>query len=137
MNKKGFTLIEVLAVIVVLGTISVIFIPNVIKILNDNNLKIYKIKENELLKAAKSYAEYDEDFVSPTETDPTRYITMPTLVSKNYMNKILDTKTGNECSAFVKVTLSNVYGYEYEACLLCDEYKTNKTFCTTSTYENI
>lgn len=137
MNKRGFTLVEVLAVVVVLGIIAGLFIPNVSKILRDNNLKIYKIKESELLKASKTYADYDENFIPPTQSEPARYITMPTLVSKNYMNKILDTKTGNECNAFVKVTLNSVYGYDYEACLICDEYKTDKEFCNSSTYDNL
>ena len=135
-NKKGFTLIELLAVIIVLGTLATIFVPNTIKLLRENNLKIYKIKESELLKAAKSYAEYDEDFTPPTASEE-RYITMPQLVSKNYMSKILDTTSGSECDAFVKVTLNNVYGYNYEACLLCDEYVTDKEFCTSSTYKNL
>jgi len=137
MKKRGFTLVELLAVIVILGTIAMIFIPNTIKLLKENNLKIYKVKENELLKAAKSYAEYDDNFIEPTSSEPVRYITMPTLVSGNYMNKILDTTSGNECNAFVKVTLSSIYGYDYEACLLCDEYKTDKEFCTASIYQNL
>ena len=139
MNKKsnrGFTLVEVLAVITILGLISIIFIPNAMKILKDNNLKIYKIKEKELITAAKDYAEYDKDFIPPTN-GVEKYVTMPQLVSGNYMNKILDNNTGNECTAFVKVTLSDVYGYNYDACLICDEYKSNKDFCNLAIYNDI
>lgn len=136
MNKRGFTLVELLAVIVVLSSLALIFVPNAIKILKDNNLKIYKIKENELLKAAKTYAEYEKEFVPPTASKAS-YVTMPQLVSKNYINKILDTSSGNECDAFVKVTLNSIYGYDYEACLLCEEYVTDKDFCSSTTYKNL
>ena len=53
------------------------------------------------------------------------------------MNKILDTSSGKECRAFVRVTLNDISGYNYEACLLCDEYSTNKSFCNSTTYESL
>lgn len=36
MNKKGFTLVELLAVIVIIGIISLIAVPNVVNIINSN-----------------------------------------------------------------------------------------------------
>lgn len=135
--KKGFTLVEVLAVIVILGLMAVIFVPNTIKILKENNLKIYKIKENELIKAAKDYAEYDEGFIAPTSSGTYKYVTMPQLVKGSYMNKIIDTTSGKECSAFVRISLNDIYGYNYEACLICEEYKTNKDFCSAVNYSNL
>lgn len=134
-NTRAFTLIEVLAVIIVLGFIATIFIPNAMEILNENGLKIYKIKEKELVNAAKDYAEYDKNFIAPTK-ETEKYVTMPQLVSGSYMDKILD-NNGNECTAFVKVTLSDVYGYNYDACLICDEYRTDKDFCKLDVYNNL
>lgn len=135
-NNYGFTLIEVLAVIVVLGFITTLFIPNALKILEDNNVKIYKIKEKELVNAAEQYALYSGKFNPPTSSQE-RYVMMPELVSFNYMNKILDNKTGNECKAFVKVTLNDIYGYNYDACLICDGYKSNSDFCELSIYNSL
>lgn len=137
MKKNGFTLVELLAVIIILGIITTIFVPNTIKLLKENNLKIYKIKENELVKVAKDYANYDKNFSSPTVDTPEKYITMTQLVEGGYMNSILDTSSGKECRAFVKVTINSVNGYNYEACLLCDEYSTNKSFCNSTTYQGL
>ena len=137
MKKNGFTLVELLAVIIILGVITTIFVPNTIKLLKENNLKIYKIKESELVKAAKDYTNYDKNFSSPTVEVPVKYITMTQLVEGSYMNKILDTSSGKECRAFVKVTLNDISGYNYEVCLLCDEYSTNKSFCNSTTYESL
>ena len=50
-NKKGFTLVEVLAVIVVLGLISVIIVPKVINTVNDSKKESYKASVNNLVKA--------------------------------------------------------------------------------------
>ena len=87
MKKNGFTLVELLVVIILLGLIVTLFIPNVIKILKQNNTNIYKVKENELVNACNDYIDYYKDFVfEGTE----KYITMDTLVSKNYMSKIID-----------------------------------------------
>lgn len=135
--KRGFTLVELLAVIVILGFLSIIIVPKVKTLLDENELKIYKIKENEILEKAKDYANYDDNFSSPSETSPVKYITLLQLVEGNYMSKILDAKSGNECSGFVKVTLNSISGYDYEACLICDGYTTNKDFCNIATYQSL
>ena len=50
-NKKGFTLVEVLAVIVVLGLIGAIIIPKVVSTINNSKEKSYNISVNNLVKA--------------------------------------------------------------------------------------
>lgn len=100
------------------------------KILKENSTKVYKVKEKQLIESAKDYVEFDKDFVPPTDTDPVKYININTLISKNYIDKILENKTGNECSGVVKVSLNSIAGYDYDACIICSEYKTDKSFCT-------
>lgn len=53
-NKKGFTLVEVLAVIVVLGLISVIIVPKVINTVNDSKKESYKASVNNLVNSLNS-----------------------------------------------------------------------------------
>lgn len=137
MNKKGFTLIELLAVIIILGVIILIFIPDAINIISRNEVKIYKAKEKLLINASKDYITLNEDFVMPTEEFPYKYIAATTLINDNLMSKILDTTSGTECNGFVRITVNTTYGYNYEACLLCENYTTDKDFCTSATYNNI
>jgi len=137
MNSKGFTLIEILAVVVILAIIGAIFIPSALNILSDSKIKIYGSKEKILVQAAKDYVIANDDYVLPTEVSPIKYITINTLVTNNYMTKVLDNTSANECTGFVQITIDNVYGYDYEPCLLCENYTTNKTFCNTSTYNSI
>ena len=137
MKKNGFTLVEILTVIIILGVMIVLFVPNTINIIKQNNAKIYKVKEKDLIRAAEDYANYDSNFDPPTVSSPVKYITMFQLSSGNYLDKILDTSSGNECVAFVKVTTNSINGYNYDACIICDEYKSNKDFCNASVYQSM
>lgn len=69
-NKKGFTLVELLAVIAILAILVVIVIPNVLQLFNESKLKvfksesqtIYKTAEQDLLKRAiKNGGSHDEE----------------------------------------------------------------------------
>lgn len=137
MNKRGFTLVELLAVIVILGIIITIFVPSVINLINENSTKIYANKEKILKNAAEDYVISNSSFVLPDGTNPEKYISMNTLISSNMMSSILDNKTTTECVGFVKITVNSTYGYDYDPCLICDNYSTNKTFCTTATYNSL
>lgn len=59
MNKKGFTLIEILAIVVLIGVIGVIAIPNITKQAEEHTDKQNKLTEEKLLNAAKIYASMD------------------------------------------------------------------------------
>jgi len=52
MNKKGFTLVELLAVIAILGVIVIIAVPNVVKLFNKGTDDSMTIVENNTLDAA-------------------------------------------------------------------------------------
>lgn len=134
-KKNGFTLVEVLAVIGILAILAMLFIPNSIKLLKNNNLKIYKIKESQLINAAKDFV-YDKKFIAPTIENPS-YITITQLAEGSYLSKILDTTSGVECDAFVKVTLVGENDYEFYPCIICEEYTTNNDFCTSDMYNSL
>ena len=53
MNNKGFTLVEILAMLVVLGILMVITIPNVTGILANNKFKVMKADADKTLDTAK------------------------------------------------------------------------------------
>ena len=73
LNKKGFTLVELLAMMVVLGIIMVTIIPNIVGISNSNRLQTYA----EDAKKFKSIVEYkmrsDNTYMRPSSTHCVAY----------------------------------------------------------------
>lgn len=55
MNRKGFTLIEIIAVIVILGILGVIVLPIVTGVIAENDKKIDEYQEKLIVDAAKGY----------------------------------------------------------------------------------
>ena len=62
MNKKGFTLVELLAVIVILGLLGALTIPLVEKIIKDNREKVHQVNVDTILNAAYDYAQTNPDY---------------------------------------------------------------------------
>lgn len=55
MNKKGFTLIETIMVIAILALLMLILVPNVIVLINKNNIKSCHNLEDSIINATKMY----------------------------------------------------------------------------------
>ena len=53
MNKKGFTLVEILAVIAIIGLLALIMIPNFIDMFQESNKNSMKVQENQIVDATK------------------------------------------------------------------------------------
>lgn len=62
-NKNGFTLVEIIAVIVILITISLMAVPAVLKTIKRNKEVAYDAKVEIILKQAKQYALDNENFL--------------------------------------------------------------------------
>ena len=99
--KNGFTLLELLVVIVLIGILLVIVVPSAVKILNDSVINTMKIQEEEIENAAKIYLEdYCKTPIDGTKVcslkrsvvdDVVYYsgeISLSTLISNNYIDQI-------------------------------------------------
>ena len=51
MNKKGFTLVEIIATIVIIAVVGLIAVPGVIKSFNNSRIYSIKIQENNLVQS--------------------------------------------------------------------------------------
>ncbi|MBR3363179.1 MAG: prepilin-type N-terminal cleavage/methylation domain-containing protein [Bacilli bacterium] len=56
MNKKGFTLVEIIGVIAIIGILGIVTAPIITGVLSDSNNKIDKNQEKLIIGAARSYA---------------------------------------------------------------------------------
>lgn len=93
LNKKGFTLIEILAIVVLIGVVAVIAIPNVTKQADDHAAKQTKLLKEQILNAAKIAAS------SSVRVDDNGWITDDPSVKTN-IEKLIgckDETIGTEC----------------------------------------
>ena len=96
--KKGFTLLEMLAVIVVISILSLIILPNIMGQLADKKEEISKVSQQIILSAAELYA---------NETGNTyQTITINDLVEAGKLEQpIIDQKTGKEISLTKEISI--------------------------------
>ena len=68
-KKQGFTLVELLAVIAILAILIIIALPNILKLYNEAQMKLFLQEAQNINKAAKdSFLSYQIGSTSPTET---------------------------------------------------------------------
>ena len=106
MNKKGFTLVELLATMVILAIIGVIAVPNVVRIMGNNNKE--KVLNDGLAMIAQAKSKLASDYDLREQINETGY---------NYYLKDLDAYSDittdpngtnyNRTSSYVKVFKSN------------------------------
>lgn len=122
MNKKGFTMVELLAVITILGVVMAIAIPAVTSQITTTSAKYYEDLEKDVELAARDFMN-DHRSHFPKVNGNSCYITQDNdLVGNEYIKAISD-KKGNSCSQYViKVTRNNPNDYSYEGYVKCSDY---------------
>lgn len=115
MNNKGFTLIELIMVITILGIILLIAVPAVTSIINDSKVRKANVQEKTLEKAAKQYLSSPECFRSLPSSSGSIKIT--TLQDKGYLPDGIKAPNGGDIpnKACIEVTNDEgKYTYEYK-----------------------
>ncbi len=114
MNKKGFTLVEVLGVIVVLTLISFLVVPKVADTIFNSKEVAYKTQVSTIENAARKYG-LENDLLYPREGEK-KYISVSDLVSTGELSnqEIVDPRTGDEMNGYVLVEYNDEYQqYDY------------------------
>ena len=136
MNKKGFTLVELLAVIAILGLIVTTVSIAVTKIYNDNIKKTMIVQENNIASASRNYLDdycfspLDGNYICPKSYDNTtdnRYICLSDLQENekdNYINKV--TYKDEDCKGIIVFTKDDEGGYTKPTTYLYCDYDSKK-----------
>jgi type IV pilus assembly protein PilA len=132
-KRKGFTLVELLAVIVILAIILVIAVPNVIKVINKAKLDTYRRNEDMLINATQKYMASNGISLNNGESTT---ITYNDLKNDKLIDKIIDQTTKNECSYSKIVITKTTTEYNYQSMLICDNYVNANTINTYSLITN-
>lgn len=126
MNKKGFTLIETIMVIAILALLMLILVPNVITLINKNNIKSCQNLEASIKNATKIYVtnnKYQLGFSCDTEKE----IKIQDLIDSGDLkltdNKLVNPKDNSTIllNETVKVTYNcTTKNFTYDFTLNCD-----------------
>lgn len=120
MNKKGLTLIELIAVLVVISIIILIVFPKIKDSITTNRLMLYEEQEKRLVEAATKYI--NDNYIE--ENVDSFSISKETLITNGYIKEIYDLSSKNDvCNAYVYVT-SNLTSPKINAYLNCETYQT-------------
>ena len=123
MNNKGFTLIELIATIVIIALVSLLAYPSIRKAMASNNATSCKYYEKSLVMAAKSYIQKEGTDIIESNggTFPTSLnITMQTLINTGYIDAYNDKNTQIQDSPNIVVKYNSAtYTYTYESHIKC------------------
>ena len=116
MKRKGFTLIEVLAVIVILGLLIVIIVPVVNSLLKDSEDVLYEEQIDSIINASKKYMVEHYDLLP--QGNSYYSISVDDLVSNGVIDNeiVMNPKTKEELDGCVVVNYNenfNQYEYRY------------------------
>lgn len=112
--RKAFTLVELLGVLLILGIVTLITVPIVIKTVTSSKESVYKNQVNEIEKVARNW--FIKDPVMFDESVKKVKVSVSYLVKEGYVEstKVINPKTDEEMMGCVVITESlNQYYYDY------------------------
>lgn len=113
MKKRGFTLVEMLAVLVLVVILSLIVFPSIINYINSSKGDISNVTKEMILSNAKLYVS-DNKLTYPSDEGYSYCMTLKKLADKNYIETpFKDSATGEEIdleNTYIKVQ----YIYDYD-----------------------
>ena len=133
-GKKGFTLIEIIAVVVIIALLAGISIPVVSKYLSEGKNRYNKELVNEFSTIVKNYyAENPEKLPRGTNGKYSDTVYLTELQAKNYLSQELVDADGGSCHGSVGFVDFDGEKLNYYSCLRCDNYsneESNGEVCT-------
>lgn len=94
MKNKGFTLVELIGVIVILGVVAIFAVPALTKTLKDSAEKSYNEYVRDISIAAENYFHNETDEI----INGKYFISVGTLIEKGYLKRGINPKTNEETS---------------------------------------
>lgn len=139
-QKRGFTMIELLAVLVILGIIMVIAVPSVVSYLQGARNDYYDQLEESVKTVGQEYFS-DHRSLMPRENGQIFSVDIQDLITEGYTTEILDSDGNDTCTGNVYVKRLATADFEYHACIQCgktdaegnQEYISTSAFCTGGT----
>lgn len=140
-TKKGFTLIEIIAAIIIIGILAIVTVPAVSKYVNNSKDTTYSSYEKNMEIAAGNQvinclSENDKSCRIPDKGEKV-LVYLNELVDNGYLEELKDPEAEGYCDSaksYVEVENTGSADYEYNVCLYCKNYVTDDVDC--SEYES-
>lgn len=94
--KKGFTLVEMLAVIIIIGVLSLVMIPSIESIIEESEKDTYEAQVEFILSGLKNYVA-DNIFKFSLEENQSKTITLGELKTSGYVDVDIRNPETDEC----------------------------------------
>lgn len=134
LKKKGFTLIELIATIIVLAILLAIAVPSVRTFISNSYAESYKLDLKAMEEAAKGYV--IDKKIKFEEVDR-KFVQISTLIEEGFLDPVIDPQSKEQCEGYVKVD-KNYRKYTYKAYLKCGtNYESEKYGNTDNVFPNI
>jgi prepilin-type N-terminal cleavage/methylation domain-containing protein len=120
-KNKGFTLIEILAVITIIGIIALLTVPVVDRVIQRTGNKVFQSNEKSLADAAEDYYMVNNTQLPPNISNRD-IIFLNDLIANGYIKQIKDIKNrDNNCDGYVIIEKVKTNLYNYYPFLNCSE----------------
>lgn len=133
-NRRGFTLVEVLAVVIILSVLSIMVIPNVSEYVAQGKDEYNKSLKKTLTLAGKNFYSDNRMRIPKPVGVVTDFVTANELASKNYLTGSFVDSDKNDCkSKSYVVAVNEISDVKYHACLTCGDknYSSDDEYCDT------
>ena len=120
--SKGFTLIEMLASILIIGILVTIVLISANNLIKTSNLEYYNTSEKMMILASKDYFADYRSYL-PKEVGEKTRVLLSALVIEEYIDMIKDVND-NDCDttkSYVEVEKTSNKDFLYKAHLVCDK----------------
>lgn len=115
--KKGFTLVELLAVITIIGVVALIVFPKIINSIKQSKEDLYQIQVHDIESAGKKWATDHLDFLDSNHLNATG-VSLDTLIESNYFqkNNVQDPRNKEKMNGCIQISYNETnqqYQYQY------------------------
>ena len=144
-NNKGFTMIEIIGVVIIIGVLLLLIIPGVSKLMAQFRVDYYEKMELTVNESGKDFFNDNKIFL-PNGLLESTTIKTSSLIAEKYIDSLVDYK-GDSCKAEDSYTIVIYRGdgkYDYQTCIDCsgenyitDTSDTDKKYCDPAWLDNV
>ena len=132
MNKKGFTLVELMGVIIILAILSTMAVIAINTVIKNSKTGLYQNLEKTLKGATINY--FVDNATLVPAVNGSKNISYTELLSGHYIDEFEDPNGGECSSSYVNVTRTNDKGVNftlsYKSCVICKDNAGNTHYKT-------